>query len=181
MKVLMHLCCSNCAIWPLERFLIEGIDVKGFWYNPNIHPYAEYEQRMDSVARLAGLWNLDVEYEDEYPLDHFLKAVVGAGPERCRHCYEIRLERTAAAAKQMGLKGFTTSLLASPYQKFDMIIEAGHRAAASHGIAFLGEDFRDGWHLSRPLSLELGLYRQRYCGCIYSEMERNRKKALKRK
>lgn len=175
----MHICCSNCSLFPLQHFLLLGIDIRGMWFNPNIHPYTEYKNRLDSLLRLQKTWALDIEYFDDYALDDFLKAVVGQGPERCELCYAIRLEKTAETAKKMGLDGFTTSLLASPYQKFDMIIKTGKALGKRHGIEFIAEDLRQGWGVSRGLSLELGLYRQKYCGCIYSEMERYAKKRKK--
>lgn len=178
MKLLMHICCSNCAIFPLEHYLVEGIDIKGFWFNPNIHPYTEYSKRLESVERLSRLWNFDVEYRDDYVLDSFLASIVGKGADRCSVCYETRLDKTAEAARSMGMNGFTTSLLASPYQKFDKIIQIGKDAGKRHGIMFHYEDLRTGWNASRSLSVELELYRQKYCGCIYSEMERFRKKRL---
>lgn len=177
MKLLMHICCSNCCIYPLETFLRKGIDVKGFWFNPNIHPYTEYSSRLDSLRKLQNFWDLDIEYMDEYPLDDFLKSVVNQGAERCSICYFLRLDKTAALAKKMNLDGFTTSLLASPYQKFDMIIETGKDIGKRHAIRFYFEDLRQGWNISRDLSRELGLYRQKYCGCVYSEMERYLKKS----
>jgi predicted adenine nucleotide alpha hydrolase (AANH) superfamily ATPase len=172
MKLLMHICCSNCSIHPLQHLLLKGMDIKGFWFNPNIHPYKEYTARLESLITLAKLWNLDVEYEDDYALEDFLKAVSGRGPERCSVCYAMRLDRTARAAKKLNFDGFTTSLLASPYQKFDGIIAQGRKAAKRHGVIFLAEDFRPGWRRSQNMSRELELYRQKYCGCIYSEMER---------
>ena len=179
MKILMHICCSNCSIYPLQDLLLRDISVTGFWFNPNIHPYTEYSARIESVIKFSGLWGLDVEYEDEYCLDDFLKAVAGRGSERCTACYEMRLDRTAQAAKALDFDGFTTSLLASPYQKFDTIVGQGRKAAERHGTAFLADDFRPGWQVSQGLSRELGLYRQKYCGCIYSEMERFAKKKKK--
>jgi epoxyqueuosine reductase len=179
MKLLIHICCSNCSIHPLQNLLLKGMDLTGFWFNPNIHPYTEYTARLESLIKLGRLWNLDIEYEDDYALDDFLKSVSGRGPDRCSVCYEMRLDRTAQAAKKMNFDGFTTSLLASPYQKFDGIIESGRKAAKRHGVPFLSEDFRQGWKTSQNLSRELELYRQKYCGCIYSEMERfaqNRKR-----
>ena len=172
MKLLMHMCCSNCSIYPLQHLLLEGIEVKGFWFNPNIHPYREYTARLESLMKLGRLWNLNIEYDDDYALDLFLKSVAGKGAERCSACYEMRLDRTAEAAKKMQLDGFTTSLLASPYQKFAMIHEKGQEAAKRHGIAFHAADFRQGWKASQGFVRELDLYRQKYCGCIYSEMER---------
>jgi epoxyqueuosine reductase len=181
MKLLMHICCSNCCIYPLENFLMKGIDIRGFWYNPNIHPYTEYSGRLDSLKKLQTLWGLDIEYLDDYALDYFLKSVAGRGAGRCAVCYSIRLERTAETAKKMNLSGFTTSLFASPYQKFDMIIALGTEIGKKHGIEFYWEDLRKGWAASRDLSREFGLYRQKYCGCVYSEMERYLKRGGKEK
>ena len=172
MKLLMHMCCANCSIHPLQSLLLSGIDVRGFWFNPNIHPYTEYTARYESVAGLAKLWNLDVAYEDDYALDAFLESVAGKGPGRCAVCYRMRLDRTAEAAKKMRLDGFTTSLLVSPYQKFDIILDAGREAGKRHGIAFHAADFRTGWRRAQGIARELDIYRQKYCGCIYSEMER---------
>jgi len=172
MKLLMHICCSNCSIYPLQQLLLEGIDVRGFWFNPNIHPHTEYAARLNSVVKLGRLWDLDIEFDDDYALDDYLTAVAGKGEERCAICYHIRLDRTAQAAKKMDLDGFTTSLLASPYQKFAIIHKIGLETARRHGIAFHSADFRSGWKTAQGLSRELDLYRQKYCGCIYSEMER---------
>jgi predicted adenine nucleotide alpha hydrolase (AANH) superfamily ATPase len=171
-KLLMHICCANCSLHPLQTLLLQGIDVRGFWFNPNIHPYTEYTARLESVISLGRLWNLDIAYEDDYALDAFLTSIAGRGPERCAVCYGMRLDRTAEAAKRMHLDGFTTSLLVSPYQKFDIIQDIGHDAGKRHGIAFHAADFRTGWKRAQGLARELDLYRQKYCGCIYSEMER---------
>ncbi len=175
----MHICCSNCCIYPLETFLFKGLDVKGLWFNPNIHPYTEYSNRLNSVIKLQRIWNIDIEYMDEYPLDDFLNSIVGRGAGRCDACYSIRLERTAEVARKMRLDGFTTSLIASPYQKFDAITRIGEEIGKRHGIPFHVEDLRKGWGLSRDLSMEFGLYRQKYCGCVYSEAERYLKKKKK--
>ncbi len=144
----------------------------GYWFNPNIHPYTEYSERLESLRKLQRIWNLDVEYDESYALDDFLKSVVGKGTRRCEACYARRLEETAMVAKKMGIRGFTTSLLASPYQKFDMIISIGEEIGRREGVPFFYEDLRKGWNFSRSLVFEFGLYRQKYCGCIYSEMER---------
>ncbi|MDA8084566.1 MAG: epoxyqueuosine reductase QueH [Nitrospiraceae bacterium] len=175
MKVLMHICCANCSIYPLQKLLLDGMDILGLWFNPNIQPYTEYANRRDALKQLQDIWHLDIEYIDEYPLDAFLKAVAGTGAGRCEICYTMRLDRTAETARAMNIPAFTTSLLASPYQKFDMINTIGRSAGERHGVCFLEQDMRKGWHLSRGLSKEFGLYRQKYCGCIYSEMERFKK------
>jgi predicted adenine nucleotide alpha hydrolase (AANH) superfamily ATPase len=177
MKLLMHICCANCCLYPIQTLNSKGIDVKGFWINPNIHPYTEYQMRLDSVLKLQKNWSLDIEYTDHYGLIEFLRTVVNNEENRCVFCYSMRLEETAKAAKKMRLDGFTTSLLVSPYQKFDKIIEAGREMEKRYSIPFYMEDFRPGWKKGMQLSKELGLYRQKYCGCIYSEMEKYLRKS----
>jgi hypothetical protein len=177
MKLLMHICCANCCLYPLQTLSSKSIDIKGLWINPNIHPYTEYQMRLDSLHKLEKAWGLEIEYIDHYGLKEFLKAVVNNEEKRCISCYSMRLEETARAAKSMGLDGFTTSLLVSPYQKFDIIVTIGQEMGKRYSIPFYHEDFRPGWKVSISLSRELGLYRQKYCGCVYSEMERYLRKS----
>ncbi|MEW6001506.1 MAG: epoxyqueuosine reductase QueH [Nitrospirota bacterium] len=172
MKLLMHICCANCSLYPLKTLFSKGIDIKGLWLNPNIHPYTEYKNRLEAVRILQKLWDLDIEYIDDYGLKKFLRTVVNREDDRCLLCYSMRLEETAKTAKKLGLDGFTTSLLVSPYQKFDMILNVGVEMGKKYSIPFYCEDFRPGWKESMSLSKGIGLYRQKYCGCIYSEMER---------
>ncbi len=174
MKLLMHICCANCCLYPLQSLSSKGIDVKGLWLNPNIHPCTEYQMRLESLQRLQRLWSLDIEYIDHYGLKDFLRAIINKQDERCTICYSLRLEEAALTAKKMRLDGFTTSLLVSPYQKFDMIIKIGQEMGMKYSIPFYYEDFRPGCKESINLSKELGLYRQKYCGCVYSEMERHK-------
>ncbi|KAF0185546.1 MAG: hypothetical protein FD164_111 [Nitrospirae bacterium] len=172
MRVLMHICCANCALYPLSVFDDRAVSVTGFWWNPNIHPFLEYRSRLAAVKQLAALRRLSVEYDDTYGLVEFLRHVAGREEDRCSYCYRIRLEATALRARELGLDGFTTSLLVSPYQKFDTIQEMGRALQERHDIAFLDEDFRPGYRKGMQMSRELGLYRQKYCGCVYSEMQR---------
>jgi predicted adenine nucleotide alpha hydrolase (AANH) superfamily ATPase len=172
MKLLMHICCANCSLYPLKNLTSKGIDIKGLWLNPNIHPYTEYRNRLEALKNLQKIWSLDIEYIDHYGLKEFIRAVVNNENNRCIICYSIRLEETAKTAKKMGVDGFTTSLLVSPHQKFDMILDIGKKMGKKYSIPFYFEDFRHGWKDSISISKELGLYRQKYCGCIYSEMER---------
>ncbi|HYA26586.1 MAG TPA: epoxyqueuosine reductase QueH [Thermodesulfovibrionales bacterium] len=174
MKLLMHICCSNCSLYPLKSLLSKGIELKGFWFNPNIHPYPEYNLRITSLRRLQKLWDLDIEYEDFYSIDKFVKSIGDPENNRCLRCYALRLEETARTAKRMNLDGFTTSLLVSPYQKFEGILDVGREMARRYSVHFFEEDFRNGYRGSIPLSKELGLYRQKYCGCIFSDGERTR-------
>jgi hypothetical protein len=173
MKLLMHICCSNCCLYPLQTLSSTKIDVSGFWYNPNIHPYTEYAMRLASLRKLQSEWNLNITYVDHYGLKEFVRAVVHDEDNRCSVCYTIRLEETARTAKRRGFDGFTTTLLVSPYQKFETILNIGKETGEKHDILFFAEDFRPGWGEGMKKSRELGLYRQKYCGCIYSEMEKH--------
>lgn len=185
----MHICCANCSLYPVKTLSEKGVSVTGLWFNPNIHPYTEYKNRLDAVkkfelllknppsppfaeAGLGGLSNIQIHYIDYYGLKDFIQKTGNGGENRCRACYEMRLDRTAQKAREIGADGFTTSLLISPYQKFDVIIEIGREMEKRHSVQFYFEDFRPGWKQGVELSKELGLYRQKYCGCIYSEMER---------
>ena len=173
----MHICCANCGLYPIKTLFSKGIELKGLWFNPNIHPLDEYSKRLDALKTLQGLWGLDIEYIDHYGLDEFVKEVDahkarGGSKPRCAACYRMRLDVAAITAKKMGLDGFTTSLLVSPYQKFDLIVEAGREMEKRHSIMFYLEDFRPGYREGVRLSKELGLYRQRYCGCVFPKEER---------
>jgi hypothetical protein len=159
-------------LYPLTVIRDRGIEVSGLWFNPNIHPFTEYKNRFDSVKKLELLWNLDIEYIDYYGLKEYLRNVVGREDNRCEYCYSVRLEETAKKAKEINADAFSTSLLVSPYQKFDMIIDIGRMMQERYSVEFFAEDFRNGFNEGRRMSKELELYRQKYCGCIYSEMER---------
>lgn len=172
MKLLMHICCANCSLYPLHTIQERGIKVHGLWFNPNIHPFTEYQARLGAVKELQDNWGLDIEYKDHYGLKEFIRGVVNNENNRCSYCYSTRLEETAKKAKDSGMDGFTTSLLVSPYQKFELINEIGASLQDRYDVEFFTEDFRTGWHDGVKMSRRLGFYRQKYCGCIYSEMER---------
>lgn len=172
MKLLMHTCCSNCAIYPIMTLRNRPVTVKCLWFNPNIHPYTEYKERLESLKKLQGLWDLEVEYIDNYGLIEFIRNVAGKEENRCEYCYRTRLEETAKIAEEQSFDAFTSSLLVSPYQKFDMIIDIGKEMQKKYSVEFYAEDFRTGFNAGRKISKELELYRQKYCGCIYSEMQR---------
>jgi epoxyqueuosine reductase len=172
MKVLLHICCAPCALYPYFRLKEEGFETIGYFYNPNIHPYQEYRKRLDTVKDFSARVGLDVSYRDGYDLDDFLLRVVGKGSHRCEQCYRMRLHVVGAAAKASGASAFTTSLLYSKFQKHDLITGIARETASEHGIEFYYEDFRRGWREGVLESKAMGLYRQQYCGCIYSEQDR---------
>ncbi|MEJ5226643.1 epoxyqueuosine reductase QueH [Thermodesulfovibrio sp.] len=173
MKILIHTCCSNCALYPVEILQKRGFEIVLYWHNPNIHPYSEYKNRLESVNKLENLMKLTVVYDQDYrEFYKFLRMVMGKEKERCQICYQLRLERTAKKSKELNIELFTTTLLVSPYQKFDKILKIGKELAFKYGISFLTEDFREGFKKGMNKARELELFRQKYCGCIYSEAER---------
>lgn len=172
MKILLHTCCAPCTTYCRKALEEEGIDVTGYFYNPNIHPYKEFERRRDTMKEYAAKTGFDVIYYDVYEMEDFIRNVVFREDERCRFCYYMRLKKAADAAKSGGFEGFSTTLLISPYQKHELIREVAERVSEESSIPFTYRDFRQGYRDSVRMSRELGLYRQPYCGCIYSEKER---------
>ncbi len=172
MKLLLHICCANCAIYPVEVLRNRGEEVVGFFFNPNIHPYQEYQKRLESLRRYAEETGLEMIYRDEYLLEDFLKSVSQDPERRCSYCYSLRLEATARVARERGFDQFSTTLLQSTHQNHSLIHETGDRMAREFGVPFYYEDFRPGWRRGVEVSKKMGLYRQPYCGCIYSEKER---------
>src|SRR4030042_5716523 len=140
MKILLHICCANCASYPLERMEEKGDDVTGFFFNPNIHPYQEYQKRLDALKRYSQEVGLKVIYRDEYLLEAFLRNVSHRVKERCQYCYSVRLEATAQGGKKEGFDGFSTTLLQSTHQNHALIKETGERVAQEIGIPFYYED-----------------------------------------
>ena len=172
MKILLHICCAPCAIYPVQELRSSGFQVTGFFFNHNIHPYLEYRKRLETVREYAAKVELEVIYREEYLLEEFLRAVADKPDERCLYCYASRLEVAAAEAACLGFEAFTSTLLYSRYQKHDSIRELGERSGKKYGVRFHYTDFRQGWQKGIDLSKKLSLYRQQYCGCIYSEKER---------
>ncbi|KWT95101.1 epoxyqueuosine reductase QueH [Candidatus Magnetominusculus xianensis] len=172
MKALLHICCANCAVFPLDVLKKRGIDVTGFWYNPNIHPLTEYALRLDAVKQLVSQNPVEILYDNYYGLADFIEIAGLKGKDRCAACYKMRLTQTAQKAKELGYDAFSTTLLYSIYQKYETIVDTASELANRYSIEFYEEDFRKGWHDGIAMSKKLSLYRQKYCGCIYSEMER---------
>jgi hypothetical protein len=174
MRLLLHICCANCALYPVQKLKKEGAAITGLWFNPNIHPDREYLQRLGAVKTLESLWKMDVLYTGGYGLGEFLDAVGQrrSEGERCRICYRMRLHEAARTAREFGLDAFSTTLLVSPYQKFESLVEEAREAEALYDVPFYFEDFRPGYREGVRRSRELGLYRQKHCGCIFSEAER---------
>ena len=167
MKLLLHMCCAPCSVYPLEVLRGEGMEPEGFFYNPNIHPAEEHARRMENVKIFSELKGLKVNYFEDFDQARW-EGFDGPEASRCAMCYDLRLERAAAFAAGNGFDAFTTSLLVSPYQKHELIKAAGEKYAVLHGIGFYYRDFRPGFRQGQQGAKELGLYRQKYCGCIRS-------------
>lgn len=172
MKVLLHTCCGPCASYSVEALREAGHEVHGYYYNPNIHPSQEYRRRWESLLQLAETMQLPLLPPGEYDYQEWLRRAAWREHVRCRLCYQMRLEQTARIAKHGQFDAFTTTLLISPFQQHEVIKQTGEAIAAQYDIPFLYMDFRPGFKRSVELSKQMGLYRQQYCGCIYSEAER---------
>lgn len=134
----------------------------------------EYMNRLESLEKYAKKKGTEVIYKKEYDLEDYLRGSLGA-KSRCEFCYRMRLSEAARLAKEYGYDAFTTTLLISPYQDHEMLIKVAKKAADEQKIEFYYEDFRAGYTESRQISRVMGLYMQKYCGCIFSEKERYEK------
>jgi len=167
MKLLMHICCGPCTTYPLSVIREEGIEPVGVFFNPNIHPIDEFKRRRENVEKLAQIKGLKVNYFDDFRQPDW-ENFKGEEGQRCTMCYTVRLEQAAKLAASEGYDAFTTTLLVSPYQKHELIKELGEKFAAQYGIKFFYRDFRPGFRQGQKEAKDLGLYRQKYCGCIIS-------------
>lgn len=176
--LLLHSCCAPCSSYCIE-YLSQHFNITVLYYNPNIYPEAEYEKRKAEQKRLISelktkypVKMLDCDFEKE----RFYSAVKGLetvreGGERCFVCYRLRLEKTAIRAKENGFDYFTTTLTISPLKNAQKINEIGEELSREYGVKFLPSDFKkkEGYKRSIELSREYNLYRQNYCGCIFSQ------------
>ncbi len=179
----LHSCCAPCSSYVLE-YLSNYFQITVFYYNPNITEQEEYEKRVEEQQRLIR--EMDTKYpvkflEGAYEPERFFEIAKGLeeipeGGSRCRKCFELRLAETARLCKEGGYDYFTTTLTISPLKNAPLLNEVGELAAETYGTVFLNSDFKkkNGYKRSVELSQEYGLYRQEYCGCIYSRQERQR-------
>jgi predicted adenine nucleotide alpha hydrolase (AANH) superfamily ATPase len=169
-RLLIHSCCAHCAAYTVEHWRKEGYEVSALWYNPNIHPYTEHQLRLEAMQTLAQKMGVPLIDKGGYDIVEYFRRVVGHEAERCRHCFELRLSKTAEVAKEMGFDAFTTTLLISPHQKHDLLKEIGEESGGE--VEFLYADLRKRYSDSRHITKPMELHRQQYCGCVYSEFER---------
>lgn len=172
MKVMLHICCAPCSIYPIQVLAEKKLKVMGFFYRNNIHPYSECLKRQETLETYASQIDLQVIYQDGYDLEGFLQKLMFREKNRCRICYHDRLLTTAQMAKHGKFDYFSTTLLYSKFQNHEMIKTVGESVGKKIGVPFYYEDFRKGWKEGINASKQLEMYRQQYCGCIYSEKER---------
>lgn len=182
----LHSCCAPCSSYVLE-YLSQFFEITVFYYNPNIFPREEYGKRVEEQRRLIG--ELPAKYpihfqEGNYCPQDFFDAVKGLeqireGGERCFACYELRMGEAARLAAAGGFDYFTTTLSISPLKNAEKINEIGKKLEAEYGVCHLPSDFkkRNGYRRSVELSQIYGLYRQDYCGCVFSKKEREEQKS----
>ena len=181
--LLLHSCCAPCSSYVLE-YLSQYFEITVFYYNPNIYPETEYRERAREQERL--IWEMKTEnpihfLEGTYDPSVFYAMARGhekdlEGGERCFRCYELRLREGAAVAKQGGFDYFTTTLSISPLKNAQKLNEIGIRLGEEYGVPYLQSDFKkkNGYKRSTELSAQYGLYRQNYCGCVFSQEKENK-------
>ena len=179
-SLLLHSCCAPCSSYVLE-YLAPYFNICDFYYNPNISPKQEYEDRKEELVRLIKEMGLSAEVtflEGTYQPEDFFAMAKGLenlpeGGERCFKCYEMRLRESAKIAKEQGAEYFATTLTISPLKNAQKLNEIGERLAEEYGIRYLPSDFKkkNGYKRSVELSAQYELYRQNYCGCVFSKMQ----------
>ncbi len=179
--LLLHSCCAPCSSYVLT-FLAKYFKITVFYSNDNIFPMNEFYKRLEEQKKIIELLNLNIEFiDDSYNESNYYKAVsgyedLGEKSVRCYNCYKMRLEKTAIKAKELGFDYFTTTLSVSPYKISTWINEIGYFLEKKYNINFLYSDFKkeEGYKKSIKLSNDYELYRQHYCGCVFSYEEVNK-------
>ena len=184
-SLLLHACCAPCSSYCLE-YLSQYFSITVLFYNPNISPAAEYQKRVDEIKRLISelpAKNKISLIEGRYLPEEFYTSVKGLenepeGGKRCHVCYELRLHEAAVVAKELGYDYFTTTLSISPLKDADKLNEIGKKLSDEYGISYLYSDFKkkNGYKRSIELSKEYKLYRQNFCGCVFSKREAGNEK-----
>lgn len=172
MNILVHICCAPCFLYLEEELRKGGHRVVGFWYNPNIHPLLEYRCRLETLKKYCLENRIELLINDSYELEDFLRGALNEPDLRCRFCYRLRLEAAAREAAAGKFDAFTSTLLISKYQRHELIKTIAQEASRKYKVDFYYDDFRRGYYQGQNKARELGIYRQKYCGCIFSERDR---------
>lgn len=184
--MLLHICCAPDATHPYQ-IMKDDYEITAYFYNPNIYPEEEYKKRLEEFVYLSEKWGLSYIVDKNDP-EKWFEIVKGLeeepeGGRRCEKCFEMRLEKASKIAKGEGFDIFGTVMTISPHKNSKMINEMGNRIGEESGIQYLESNFKkkDGFKKSIDLSKVLGLYRQDYCGCIFSKKDRDNRKESKEK
>lgn len=180
--VLIHICCGPCSIYPTKFLKRKDIKFIGFFYNPNIHPYREFKERIKALETVSRLKDFEILWNKKYGLKDFLKETFMNWDNplrRCEICYSLRLKETVKTALSLKAEAFTTTLLYSVYQKHELIKEIAEDLSHKYKIPFFYEDLRNGYEEGQKEAKNLGIYLQSYCGCVFSEEEKYSKKRKK--
>lgn len=173
MRILLHTCCAPCLVVPLDDLRAEGHDVTSFFYNPNIHPYSEFMRRKDALDSYVLSENVRLILGPQSEeMEEWFRQVAFREDQRCVVCFHLRMQKTAITAMEKGFDAFSTTLFYSRFQKHELLKEVCDSLSAQLGISFVYRDWRPKWNEGVKRYRSSGLYRQKYCGCIYSEKER---------
>ena len=169
-RMLLHACCGPCAMYPLDLLTSGGRDLDCYWFNPNIQPQFEFDRRHVNLAKACEHFGIRLISEGTECMEDYWrsKSYLDEFGSRCEMCYDIRMEEVAKFASQNGYESFSSTLLVSPYQQHDKIAEISDKKASKYGVKFDSIDFRPGFRKGQDMAREIGLYRQKYCGCIFS-------------
>jgi epoxyqueuosine reductase len=173
MRILLHACCAPCLVYPLDDLRSEGHDVTAVFFNPNIHPYTEYLRRLDAFTVYTQENNVRVLNEDfREGMEEWLRQVAFREAQKCQICFHFRMDRIVRLAQAKGFDAFSTTLFYSRFQKHDLLRATCEALSEKYGLPLIYRDWRAGWNEGVKRYRKLGLYRQKYCGCLYSEKER---------
>lgn len=173
-RVLIHACCAICSAYPIKTLSELGYEPVVYFYNPNIQPCEEHQKRLEAQKTLCQSLKCELIIEDyEQKMFEIVSFGLDEEPEggkRCKKCYQFRLVKTAEKAAELGISNFTTSIVISPYKNFKIISEIGKKISGKYNVNYLDIDFKkqDGFLKSNKIAKDLDLYRQNYCGCLYS-------------
>lgn len=181
-RILLHSCCAPCSVSVIDHLKKAGFSPTVFWFNPNIHPYTEFRMRKKTLEQFSQLSNLEFVDGGSYDIQKFLLDLNGEFrfKFRCEICYFLRLRACVNFAKEKGFEFFSTTLLVSPFQNHEQIKKQAFDLAKVAGLRFHYFDFRPFFKQGQQKAIELGLYMQKYCGCVFSEEERFSSRARKR-
>lgn len=170
-KILLHICCGPCGTASVKRLQDEGYQVFGFYYNPNIQPKEEYERRLKEAKRLARASKIPLIVDDYKPSEYFevIKGKEDNPQKRCPKCWALRLQKTAERAKELNIKMIGSTLRISPYQDQVELLKIGEKIANVHGLDFYDKDLSSCFQESVQISKSQEMYRQKYCGCVFSK------------